>query len=117
MLLWLWCTLAATALITPLAWERPICRSCGPKKEKEKKKKKKKGGGSLEVLELISPSSQGTQLSPNPIKKAFFGFSGHAHKKGLPCPAVVVSFVKDGAVRVVSIKSGESGPSTVPGRE
>ena len=33
-LLWLWCQLAATALIWPLAWELPICYGCGPKKPK-----------------------------------------------------------------------------------
>ena len=32
-LLWLWCRLAATALIQPLAWEPP-CREGGPKKQK-----------------------------------------------------------------------------------
>ena len=37
LLLWLWCRLAAAALIQPLAWKLPICHgySC---KRKEKKK-------------------------------------------------------------------------------
>ena len=38
-LLWLWCQLAATAPIWPLAWELPICCGCGPKKQKKRKKK------------------------------------------------------------------------------
>ena len=51
MLLWLWCRLAATAPMRPLAWEISICRRSGPrkgkktkerKKERKKKKKKKK---------------------------------------------------------------------------
>ena len=44
-LLWLWCRLAATALIPPLAWEppyahMPICRECSPRKDKKRKKEK-----------------------------------------------------------------------------
>ena len=39
-LLWLWCRLAATALIRPLAWEPP--HATGGALEKTKKEKKKK---------------------------------------------------------------------------
>ena len=38
-LLWLWCTLASTAPIGPLAWE-PICHGCSPEKKKEKEKER-----------------------------------------------------------------------------
>ena len=43
-LLWLWCRLAATALIRPLAWEPP--HAAGADLEKDKKTKKKKIGSS-----------------------------------------------------------------------
>ena len=33
-LLWLWCTLAATALIQPLAWELPYVTGVALKKDK-----------------------------------------------------------------------------------
>ena len=48
-LLWLWCRLAATALIRPLAWEPPYATGVAlekakrPKKKKKEKKKKKYG--------------------------------------------------------------------------
>ena len=41
-LLWLWSRLAATALITPLAWEPPCARGAALKTQKSQKKKKKK---------------------------------------------------------------------------
>ena len=37
-LLWLWCRLAAGALIQPLDWEPPYAIGCGPKKKRKKKK-------------------------------------------------------------------------------
>ena len=36
--LWLWCRLAATALIEPLAWEPPYAGAVGLKRQKKKKK-------------------------------------------------------------------------------
>ena len=48
-MLWLWCRLAATAQVQPLAWEwhMDICHECSSKKTKTNKKKqvngKKKG--------------------------------------------------------------------------
>ena len=36
-LLWLWCRLAATALIELLAWEAPYAEGCDSKKQKQKK--------------------------------------------------------------------------------
>ena len=39
-LLWLWCTLAATALIGPLAWELPYATGVTLNKNKKKQKKK-----------------------------------------------------------------------------
>ena len=41
-LLWLWCRLAATALIGPLAWEPPYAAEVDLGKAKRQKKKKKK---------------------------------------------------------------------------
>ena len=38
-LLWLWCRLAATALIGPLAWEPPYAANAAPKKQKKDKEK------------------------------------------------------------------------------
>ena len=37
-LLWLWCSLAATALIGPLAWKLPYAGGAALQREKEKKK-------------------------------------------------------------------------------
>ena len=39
-LLWLWCRLAAVALIRPLAWEPPCAAGVALKRQKTKKKKK-----------------------------------------------------------------------------
>ena len=43
-LLWLWCRLAATALIRPLAWEPPYAVGAAQEHKKDKKKKKKQNG-------------------------------------------------------------------------
>ena len=40
-LLWLWCSLVATALIQPLAWEFPYATNVALKRQKEKEKRKK----------------------------------------------------------------------------
>ena len=40
-LLWLWCRLAATALIRPLAWEPPYAAGVALEKAKREKKKKR----------------------------------------------------------------------------
>ena len=40
-LLWLWCSLAAVALIRPLAWEPPYARDVALKGKKERKKERK----------------------------------------------------------------------------
>ena len=40
--LWLWCGLAAVALITPLVWEPPYAAGAALKSKKKKKKKKDK---------------------------------------------------------------------------
>ena len=37
-LLWLWCRLAAVALIQPLVWEPPYAKGVAIKKKKEKEK-------------------------------------------------------------------------------
>ena len=41
-LLWLWCRVAATAPIRPLAWEPPHALGAALKRQKTKKKKKEK---------------------------------------------------------------------------
>ena len=41
-LLWLWCRLAATALIRPLAWEPPYASGAAQRNSKKTKKKKPK---------------------------------------------------------------------------
>ena len=41
-LLWLWCRLAAAALIQPLAWELPYAMSAALKRKTNKQKNKKK---------------------------------------------------------------------------
>ena len=40
LLLWLWCRLAATASIQPLAWEPPYAGNSSPEKKKGRKEKK-----------------------------------------------------------------------------
>ena len=42
MLLWLWCRLAAAALIRPLAWETPCATGMALKKKKKKSQTNKK---------------------------------------------------------------------------
>ena len=41
-LLWLWCGLAATALIRPLAWDLPYAACAAPKRQKQANKKEDK---------------------------------------------------------------------------
>ena len=48
-LLWLWCRMAATAPIQPLAWEPPYAMGVALKS------KKKKGGGEKEKKEVELP--------------------------------------------------------------
>ena len=43
-LLWLWCRLAVTALIRPLAWEPPYAVGMALEKAKRQKKQKQKSG-------------------------------------------------------------------------
>ena len=43
-LLWLWCRLAATAPIRPLAWKPPYAMGVALKRQKDQKKKRKKKG-------------------------------------------------------------------------
>ena len=54
-LLWLWCRLAATAPIRPLAWEPPYVVGETKKKKKKKKKKKNYLMGWLQRLNKIIP--------------------------------------------------------------
>jgi len=41
-LLWLWCRLAAVALIGPLAWDPPCAAGAALKSKKKKKERKRK---------------------------------------------------------------------------
>ena len=59
--LWLWCRLAATALIRPLAWELPYATGAALKKTKRPKKKKKKKKG---ILAQVTPEQQGGAFNP-----------------------------------------------------
>ena len=52
-LLWLWCRLAATALIGPLAWEPPYAMGVAQKKKpKIQKKRKKKNISYRKIVEV-----------------------------------------------------------------
>ena len=61
-LLWLWCRLAAVALIESLAWELPYATGVVPKKQKKKKKnlKMRHYNNATTVLEL-SPAQMKKQ--------------------------------------------------------
>ena len=63
-LLWLWCRLAAVALIRPLAWELPYAVGAALKKDREKEKKKKKSIFFLSLLKLRSVSLSAGLLLP-----------------------------------------------------
>ena len=52
-LLWLWCRLAATVLIRPLAWEPPYAADEALKDNKTKKKKRKKDVRIPTVVEQV----------------------------------------------------------------
>ena len=52
MLLWLWCRLAATSLIGPLAWEPPYIAGVALRKRKEKKKDEKK----IKLIGMFGPN-------------------------------------------------------------
>ena len=91
-LLWLWCQLAATAPIWPLAWELPICYGCGPKKPKKQlwkpdlffRRVNLGVGGSVWVTYFCSPGNLGLEqhtlpqllLSPSfvPLFSSFLCF-------------------------------------------
>ena len=56
-LLWLWCRLAAVALIRPLAWEPPYAMGAALKRQKEKKKE-----GRVSVIQTQGGRCGGFQL-------------------------------------------------------
>ena len=58
-LLWLWCRLAATAQIQPLAWEPPYAACVALKRQKKKKKKEKR----KDFIELY-PKSPNMRQNP-----------------------------------------------------
>ena len=58
-LLWLWCRLAAIALIGPLAWEAPYTTGAALKGQMTKKKKKKMMEEELAEMGAGSSSSSG----------------------------------------------------------
>ena len=57
---WLWCRLAATALVRPLAWEPPY--AAGVALERQKKKKKKKERGYCHAVTSLSGKCPRTSL-------------------------------------------------------
>ena len=56
-LLWLWCKLAATAPIHPLAWEPPYAVGAALKGQKTKKKEKKRKENEAESF--VEPEGKG----------------------------------------------------------
>ena len=49
MLLWLWCRLAAAALIGPLAWEPPYAEDAALKRKKKKEPHSAEGSGYIDT--------------------------------------------------------------------
>ena len=50
--LWLWCRLAATALIRPIAWEPPYATSAALKRQNKKQKPKTCGSLKTHILKI-----------------------------------------------------------------
>ena len=67
-LLWLWCRLAATALIGPLAWEPPYALSVALKRQKDQKKKKKNPQKINYSCFYAILNAKGAHFSPQPVK-------------------------------------------------
>ena len=57
MLLWLWCRLAAAALITPLAWEPPYAEGAALEKAKRQKKEQAPDLSQWMALHMVLPPS------------------------------------------------------------
>ena len=55
MLLWLWCALAAVALIQPLAWESLYATGAALKRKKKKKKKEKEKETTVQPQDWLYP--------------------------------------------------------------
>ena len=54
-LLWLWCRLAATALIRPLAWEPPYAEGVAQEMVKRQNKTKNKTHGHMNKFCILNP--------------------------------------------------------------
>ena len=100
-LLWLWCRLAAVALIGPLVCELPYASGSSLKKKKKKKKERKKEKKKKNPIIWIfvemtnSPCCGGKGSSER--KKNYHAFSAHsprAHR-----PAVLILFPPPSALR------------------
>ena len=67
-LLWLWCRLAATALIQPLAWECPYATGAALKGQKTKDKKKEKRKENAYNFEKFIIHAKATASSKNRVR-------------------------------------------------
>ena len=72
-LLWLWCRLAAAALICPLAWEPPCARGVALKRQKMKRIQLQQFGVTAEVW-VWSPATY-SRLKDPVLLQLWFGFS------------------------------------------
>ena len=68
-LLWLWCRLAATAMIQPLAWEPPYAVGVALKRKKTKKKKKQHKS---ELVPFLCETSRRLYIYIKSSKVSFF---------------------------------------------
>ena len=68
-LLWLWCRLAATAPIRPLAWEPPYAVVAAQEMAKRQKKKKKKKRKNKGITRLTTDTTPQQNKTSTPIEK------------------------------------------------
>ena len=71
-LLWVWCRLAATARIRPLAWEPPYATGAALKRKKKKERKKKKQKKTRQVCGVHINKQSERQLSTLPERSAVY---------------------------------------------
>ena len=71
-LLWLWCRLAATALILPLAWELPYAAGAALKRPQKKKKRLVKLNVKPKTIKLLKENIGKENLCKLGLGKKFF---------------------------------------------